>query len=60
MENLARFIIRASFSQERMTYLPEESRIIYRSKGNRQMTLLWIAYFNSQSLRHPNANGKDL
>ena len=30
MENLARYIIRASFSQERMPYLPEESRIIYR------------------------------
>ncbi|MGC1402283.1 MAG: transposase [Thermodesulfobacteriota bacterium] len=29
MENLARYIIRASFSQERMIYLPEESRIIY-------------------------------
>jgi len=26
MENLARYIIRASFSQERMTYIPEESR----------------------------------
>ena len=36
MENLARYIIRASFSQERMTYLPEESRIIYRSKDKRQ------------------------
>jgi hypothetical protein len=34
MENLARYIIRASFSQERMTYLPEESRIIYRSKDS--------------------------
>jgi len=30
MENLARYIIRASFSQERMTYRPEESPIIYR------------------------------
>jgi hypothetical protein len=30
MENLARYIIRASFSQERMTYLPEKSWIIYR------------------------------
>ena len=29
-ENLARHIIRASFSKERMTYLPEESWIIYR------------------------------
>ena len=32
MENLARYIIRASFSQERMTYIPEESEVIYRSK----------------------------
>ena len=36
MENLSRYIIRASFSQERMTYLPEESRILSRSKDNRQ------------------------
>jgi len=33
MENLARYIIRASFSQERMTYLPEESKVIYQSKA---------------------------
>jgi hypothetical protein len=32
MEKLARYIIRTSFSQERMTYLPEESRVIYQSK----------------------------
>ena len=31
MENLARYIIRASFSQERIIYLPEESRIISAS-----------------------------
>jgi hypothetical protein len=47
MENLARYIIRASFSQERMTYLPEESRIIYRSKDNRQEKIFdaldWLA-----------------
>ena len=30
MENLARYIIRASFYQEWMTYRPEESPIIYR------------------------------
>ena len=28
MENLARYIIRASFSQERMTYIPDESKVI--------------------------------
>jgi len=33
MEHLARYIIRASFSQERMTYLPEESKVIYASKA---------------------------
>jgi hypothetical protein len=49
MENLARYIIRASFSQERMTYLPEESKIIYRSKDSRQektfKALDWFAIF---------------
>jgi len=47
MENLARYIIRASFSQERMTYLPEESQIIYRSKDKRQEKIFdaldWLA-----------------
>lgn len=33
MEKLSRYIIRASFSQERMTYLPEESKVIYESKA---------------------------
>jgi hypothetical protein len=33
MEKLAHYIIRASFSQERMTYLPEESKVIYQSKA---------------------------
>jgi hypothetical protein len=32
MENLARYIIRASFSQERMQYLPEPSQVVYRGK----------------------------
>ena len=32
MENLARYVVRASFSQERMTYIPEESKVVYRSK----------------------------
>ena len=31
-ENLARHIIRASFSQETMTYIPEEATVIYQSK----------------------------
>jgi hypothetical protein len=32
IENLARYIIRASFSQKRMTYIPEESKVVYQSK----------------------------
>ena len=47
MENLARYIIRVSFSQKRMTYLPEKSLIIYRSKDNLQEkafdALDWLA-----------------
>jgi hypothetical protein len=35
MENLARYIIRASFSQERMQYLPEPSKVVYWAKGVR-------------------------
>jgi hypothetical protein len=32
MENLARYIIRASFSQERMQYLSAPSQVVYRAK----------------------------
>jgi hypothetical protein len=35
-ENLARYIIRSSFSQERMTYLAEESKVIYGSKDGKE------------------------
>ena len=47
MENLARYIIRASFSQERMTYIPEESKVIYQSKDGKEEkvfgSLEWLA-----------------
>ncbi len=36
IKNLARYIIRASFSQERMTCIPEESRVIYQSKDGKE------------------------
>jgi hypothetical protein len=35
MENLARYIIRASFSQERMRYLEQEGKVIYTAKDGR-------------------------
>jgi hypothetical protein len=47
MENLARYIIRASFSQERMAYIPEESKVIYQSKDGKNEKVFdpleWIA-----------------
>ncbi len=47
MENLARYIIRASFSQERMKYLDREGTVVYRSKdGKNQKTfpaMEWLA-----------------
>ena len=33
VENLARYIIRASFSQERMQYLDQEGKVIYKAKA---------------------------
>jgi hypothetical protein len=51
METLARYIIRASFSQERMTYLPEESKVIYESKDAQKEkvfdALEWMAAMSS-------------
>ena len=47
MENLERYIIRASFSQERMQYLEQEGTVVYRSKdGKDQKTfpaMEWLA-----------------
>lgn len=55
MENLARYIIRASFSQERMTpyhvrgrlYILEESKVLYRSKDGKKENIFdaleWLA-----------------
>jgi len=47
MENLAGYIIRASFSQERMTYFPEDSKVVYRSKDGKEEKIFdaldWLA-----------------
>jgi hypothetical protein len=47
MENLARYIIRASFSQERMQYLAEPSKVVYRAKEGTEEKVLdplkWLA-----------------
>jgi hypothetical protein len=36
MENLAWYIIWASFSQERMRDLPEDLKVVYRSKNGKE------------------------
>jgi hypothetical protein len=50
-ENLARYVIRASFSQERMTYLSEESRVLYQSKDGKMEKIFdaldWLAAMTS-------------
>jgi hypothetical protein len=47
MESLARYIIRASFSQERMQYLDQEAKVIYNSKNGKSTktfdALEWLA-----------------
>jgi hypothetical protein len=47
MENLARYIIRASFSQERMTYVRQQSEVVYESKDGKSnktfSALEWLA-----------------
>jgi hypothetical protein len=47
MENLPRYIIRASFSRERMIYIPEESNVIYQSKDGKNEKVFdafeWLA-----------------
>jgi hypothetical protein len=35
MENLARYIVRTSFSQERMIYVRDESKVTYQSKDGK-------------------------
>ena len=47
MENLARYIIRASFSQERMTYHKDAGQVEYRSKDSSRVKVFdakeWLA-----------------
>ena len=47
MENLAHYIIRASFSQERMRYLEQEVTVVYRSRNGKDQKTFpamdWLA-----------------
>lgn len=47
MENIACYIVRASFYQERLTYIPEESKVVNQSKDGKEEkvfdALEWLA-----------------
>ena len=47
MENLARYIIRASFSQERMQYQDQEGKVVYAAKDGKSVKVFpameWLA-----------------
>jgi hypothetical protein len=62
MENLARYIIRASFSQERMQYLAEPSTVVYRAKDGTDEkvfdALEWLAASRSAPHRSPHFKRK--
>ena len=60
LENLARYIIRASFSQEQMTYIPAHessdgtAKVIYESKGgNTKETFDALDWFRLGGTYHP-------
>jgi hypothetical protein len=54
MENLARYIIRASFSQERMQYQDQEGKVVYAAKDGKSVKVFpameWLA---SHVFAHP-------
>ena len=57
MENLARYIIRASFSQERLSYISEDSKVIYKSKsGNDTKEFDAVDFIASICSHIPNKN----
>jgi hypothetical protein len=57
MENLARYIIRASFSQERLSYVVNESKVIYKSKnGNDTKEFDAVDFIASICSHIPNKN----
>jgi len=57
MENLARYIIRASFSAERLSYVSEASKVIYKSKsGNDTKEFDGLDFIACLSSHIPNKN----
>jgi hypothetical protein len=53
-ENLARCIIRTSFSQERMQYLDQEGKVVYRSKDRTSEVFPALEWLAAKSSHIPN------
>jgi hypothetical protein len=60
MENLARYIIRTSFSQERMTYIPEESKVLYRSKDGKKENVFNVLEWLAAMWSHVPSKGEQM
>jgi len=57
MESLSRYIIRASFSSERLSYVSEDSKVIYKSKnGNDTKEFDAVDFIASITSHIPNQN----
>jgi hypothetical protein len=52
MDNLARYIVRASFSQERMLYLAEPAKVFYRAKDGTGKSSSMTPYREGGKLRN--------
>ena len=63
LENLARYIIRASFSQERMTYVAAQdssdraAKVIYHSKDGKTTKTFDALDWLAQLVTHPQQRG---
>jgi hypothetical protein len=58
MEHLARYIIRASFSQERVQYLDQEGKVVYTSKNGKSANILRQNHLDTQNPSSYTANTK--
>jgi len=57
MENISRYIIGVSFSNERLNYISEPSRVIYKSKtGNGSKEFKTLDFISSLCFHIPNQN----
>ena len=59
MEKLAQYIIRVSFSQDRMTYLRDESKVVYQSKDAKQTKIFDALEWLSAMCFHMPNRGDD-